>query len=98
MMHAQELDTKRRYDLRIPICVLNDGAYGAEIHKLRADKLDDSGSMWVRRPLANIAKGFGLHGATVTSLDQIAGLLEDLRRPKSRPSGIVIFRTALYRP
>jgi acetolactate synthase-1/2/3 large subunit len=79
MMHAQELDTIRRYDLPILICVLNDGAYGAEIHKLRADKLDDSGSMWARRPLANIAKGFGLHGATVSSLDQIAGLLENFK-------------------
>jgi thiamine pyrophosphate-dependent acetolactate synthase large subunit-like protein len=61
---------------------MNDGAYGAEIHKLRADKLDDSGSMWVRRPLANIAKGFGLNGATVTSLDQIAGLLEEFKATK----------------
>jgi acetolactate synthase-1/2/3 large subunit len=82
MMHAQELDTIRRYDLPIVICVLNDGAYGAEIHKLRADKLDDSGSMWPRRPLANIAKGFGLQGATVTSLDQVAGLLEEFKATK----------------
>lgn len=82
MMHAQELDTIRRYDLRILICVMNDGAYGAEIHKLRADKLNDSGSMWTRRPLANIAKGFGLNGATVTSLDQIAGLLEEFKATK----------------
>jgi thiamine pyrophosphate-dependent acetolactate synthase large subunit-like protein len=82
MMHAQELDTIRRYDLRILICVMNDGAYGADIHKLRADKLDDSGSMWARRPLANIAKGFGLNGATVTSLDQIAGLLEEFKATK----------------
>lgn len=82
MMHAQELDTIRRYDLRILICVMNDGAYGAEIHKLRADKLDDSGSMWPRRPLANIARGFGLNGATVTSLDQVAGLLEEFKASK----------------
>jgi thiamine pyrophosphate-dependent acetolactate synthase large subunit-like protein len=82
MMHAQELDTMRRYDLPILVCVLNDGAYGAEIHKLRADKLDGHGSMWPRRPLANIAKGFGLNGATVTSLDQIAGLLEAFKATK----------------
>jgi len=82
MMHAQELDTIRRYDLPILICVLNDGAYGAEIHKLRADKLDDSGSIFGRGALANIAKGFGLHGATITSLDQIAGLLEEFKAIK----------------
>jgi len=82
MMHAQELDTIRRYDLPVLICVLNDGAYGAEIHKLRADKLDDSGSMFGRRPLAGIAKGFGLQGATITSLDQIVGLLEEFKASK----------------
>jgi Thiamine pyrophosphate enzyme, C-terminal TPP binding domain len=48
-MHIQELDTKR-HGLRLLICVLNDGAYGAEIHAapgrsrrkrrdLRADRL-----------------------------------------------------------
>jgi thiamine pyrophosphate-dependent acetolactate synthase large subunit-like protein len=81
-MHAQELDTIRRYNLPVLICVLNDGAYGAEIHKLRADKLDDSGSMFGRRPLAGIAKGFGLQGATITSLDQIVGLLEEFKASK----------------
>ena len=61
--------------------MLNDGAHGAEIHKLRADKLDDSGSMFGRR-LAGIAKGFGLHGATITSIDQIGGLLEEFKASK----------------
>jgi len=82
MMHAQELDTIRRYNLPVLICVLNDGAYGAEIHKLRADKLDDSGSMFGRRPLESIAKGFGLQGATITSLEQIVGLLEEFKASK----------------
>jgi thiamine pyrophosphate-dependent acetolactate synthase large subunit-like protein len=81
MMHAGELATIRRYDLPILVCVLNDGAHGAEIHKLRADKLDDSGSMFGRR-LAGIAKGFGLHGATITSIDQIGGLLEEFKASK----------------
>jgi acetolactate synthase-1/2/3 large subunit len=87
MMRAQELDTIRRYDLPILICVLNDGAYGAEIHKLRAEKLDDSGSMIGRRPLASIAKGFGLQGATITSLEQIGGLLRSSKRAKNQCSG-----------
>jgi thiamine pyrophosphate-dependent acetolactate synthase large subunit-like protein len=33
LMHIQELETLKRHGLRILICVLNDGAYGAEIHK-----------------------------------------------------------------
>jgi Thiamine pyrophosphate enzyme, C-terminal TPP binding domain len=31
-MHIQEPDTIKRHGLRLLICVLNDGAYGAEIH------------------------------------------------------------------
>ena len=79
---SRQLCLAHRYDLPVLICVLNDGAYGAEIHKLRADKLDDSGSMFGRRLLAGIAKGFGLQGATITSLDQIVGLLEEFKANK----------------
>jgi thiamine pyrophosphate-dependent acetolactate synthase large subunit-like protein len=78
-MHAQELETIRRHNLRILICVLNDGAFGAEIHKLRADGLDDSGSTFGRGDLGQVARGFGLRGATVTSADQFASLLEGFK-------------------
>jgi thiamine pyrophosphate-dependent acetolactate synthase large subunit-like protein len=79
MMHVHALDTICRYKVPVLICVLNDGAYGSEIHKLRADKLNDHGAIFGRGSLSNIAKGFGLHGATVTSLDQVAGLLEEFK-------------------
>jgi acetolactate synthase I/II/III large subunit len=75
-MHAQELETVRRHALRILICILNDGAFGSEVHKLRADGVDDSGSMFGRGSLAEIARGFGLRGATVTSPDQFPDLLD----------------------
>jgi acetolactate synthase I/II/III large subunit len=75
-MHAQELETVRRHGLRILICILNDGAFGSEVHKLRADGVDDSGSMFGRGNLAEVARGFGLRGATVTSVDQFPGLLQ----------------------
>jgi thiamine pyrophosphate-dependent acetolactate synthase large subunit-like protein len=74
-MHAQELDTVRRHGLRILICILNDGAFGSEIHKLRADGVDESGSMFGRGDLAEVARGFGLRGAAVTSAEQFAGLM-----------------------
>ena len=38
--------------------------------------------MFGRRPLAAIAKGFGLQGATITSLHQIGGLLEEFKARK----------------
>jgi hypothetical protein len=68
-----------RHRLKLLICVLNDGAYGAELHKLRADGLDDTGSIFGRTDLAAIAKGFGLRGATVTDLAQFAPLFEAYR-------------------
>jgi hypothetical protein len=58
------------------ICVLNDGAYGAEIHKLRADGVDDSGSIFGRTDLAAIAKGFGLRGANVSDVAQFKPLFD----------------------
>ena len=36
MMHIQELETIRRHDIRMLICAVNDGGYGAEVHKFRA--------------------------------------------------------------
>jgi thiamine pyrophosphate-dependent acetolactate synthase large subunit-like protein len=79
-MHAQELETIRRHKLRILICILNDGAFGSEVHKLRADGVDDSGSMFGRGSLADIARGFGLRGAMVTSADQFPDLLDGFAR------------------
>ena len=58
LMHIQELETIKRHGLKLLMCVLNDGAYGAEIHKLRADGIDDSGAIFGRTDLAAIARGF----------------------------------------
>src|SRR6266436_3695119 len=76
LMHIQELEMVQRHRLKLLICVLNDGAYGAEIHKLRHDGIDDSGAIFGRTDLAAIAKGFGLRGATVTDLSRIRPLFD----------------------
>ncbi len=76
IMHIQELETIKRHGLRLLICVLNDGAYGAEIHKLRQDGLDESGAIFGRTDFASIARGFGLKGATVADLDELEGLMQ----------------------
>src|SRR5207302_9924899 len=75
LMHIQELETVRRHGLRLLIRVFNDGAYGAEIHKLRQDGLDDSGAIFGRPDFAAIARGFGLRGANVSDLGQFASLM-----------------------
>jgi thiamine pyrophosphate-dependent acetolactate synthase large subunit-like protein len=74
LMHVQELEMVRRQGLKVLFIVLNDGAYGSEIHKLHVDGVDDSGAVFGRTDLASIAKGFGLRGATVTDLGQFAPL------------------------
>jgi thiamine pyrophosphate-dependent acetolactate synthase large subunit-like protein len=76
MMHIQELETIRRHGLRVLVVVLNDGAYGSEIHKLRAEGLPDDGAVFGRPDFAAIARGFGLAGATVTDLAAIPDLVQ----------------------
>ena len=76
LMHIQELEMVQRHRLKLLFCIFNDGAYGAEIHKLRADGVDDSGSMFGYTDFAAIAKGFGLRGANVTDVSQFKPLFE----------------------
>ena len=77
LMHVQELETIKRHGLKILIVVLNDGAYGSEIHKLRAEGLDDKGAVFGRTDLGAIARGFGLIGETIANLEAIPELLSD---------------------
>ncbi len=76
LMHVQELEMVERHRLKLLFCIFNDGAYGAEIHKLRADGVDDSGAVFGRTDLAAIATGFGLRGATITDVGQIEPLFD----------------------
>lgn len=71
LMHVQELETIRRHRLKILIVVLNDGAYGSEIHKLRAEGLSDAGAVFGRPDFAAIAQGFGLAGRSLNDLEAI---------------------------
>lgn len=71
MMHVQELETIRRHGLRILVVVANDGAYGSEVHKLRAEGFPDAGSVFGHCDFAGIARGFGLPGRTFKSLDEL---------------------------
>lgn len=76
LMHIQELETLVRHGLNVLICVFNDGAYGSEIHKLRAEGLSDEGAVFGRPDFARIAKGFGIGGETVTDLAALPALVE----------------------
>ncbi|WP_455374098.1 thiamine pyrophosphate-binding protein [Limibacillus halophilus] len=76
LMHVQELETMKRHGMKILICVMNDGAYGSEIHKLRSEGLSDEGAVFGRPDLGAIARGFGLEGQCVTSLSELPKLAE----------------------
>ncbi|HZR68093.1 MAG TPA: thiamine pyrophosphate-dependent enzyme [Burkholderiales bacterium] len=64
LMHVQELETIQRHKLNILVVVLNDGAYGSEVHKLRSEGMPEEGSVFGYCDLASVARGFGLAGKT----------------------------------
>ncbi|MEA3157316.1 MAG: acetolactate synthase large subunit [Betaproteobacteria bacterium] len=74
MMHIQELETIRRQGIRMLICTVNDGGYGAEVHKFRAQGYDPKESQHGRGDIAAIARGFGLRGEKITTLDRFKDL------------------------
>jgi thiamine pyrophosphate-dependent acetolactate synthase large subunit-like protein len=76
LMHIQELEMVARHNIKLLFCILNDGAYGAEIHKLRADGVDESGSVFGYTDIAAVAKGFGLRGTNVTDVSQFKSLFD----------------------
>jgi acetolactate synthase I/II/III large subunit len=71
MMHVQELETIRRHGLNILIVVMNDAAYGSELHKLRSEGMSEEGSVFGYCDFAAIARGFGLAGKTFKTLDDL---------------------------
>jgi thiamine pyrophosphate-dependent acetolactate synthase large subunit-like protein len=77
MMHVQELETIKRHGLKILIVVMNDGAYGSEVHKLRSEGLPEDGSVFGYCDFAGIARGFGLPGKTFKSLDEVPRLVAE---------------------
>ncbi len=80
IMHIQEIETMRRAGMNILIAVMNDGAYGSEIHKLRAEGLSDAGAVFGRPDFAAIARGFGCGGETVNDLDSLPALVTQFAR------------------
>lgn len=76
LMHIQELEVISRQKIKLLILIFNDGEYAAETHKLSGQGVDPAQSIFGRPSFEGIAKGFGLAGATVTSLDQLSSAIE----------------------
>lgn len=77
LQNIQELDTVARLNLKFLYVVMNDEAYGAEYHKLRAHERDSSLSV-VRSPdFAALGQGFGCRGRTARTLDELGAAVDE---------------------
>ena len=77
LMHVQELETIKRHRMNILIIVMNDGAYGSEVHKLRSEGMPDDGAVFGYCDFAAIANGFGVDGKAVKRLEDVPKLLTE---------------------
>jgi thiamine pyrophosphate-dependent acetolactate synthase large subunit-like protein len=77
LMTVQDLETIARQNLKLLICVINDGGYGAEVHRLRPKGMDASHTTFGRPDFAAIARALGLRGATVDRLGMFPALLAE---------------------
>jgi acetolactate synthase I/II/III large subunit len=82
VMTMSELDTAAREDLPIVVILMNDCAYGAELHLLRMHQLPVAKSLFPDVDFAPIAEAFGFQVATIRSLDDLAAAAPLLQNPQ----------------
>ena len=82
IMTMGELETTVREDLPLVIVLMNDCAYGAELHFLKARQLPVSKSVFPDIDFAPIAEGFGFQAATIRTLDELRALRPLLEKPQ----------------
>jgi thiamine pyrophosphate-dependent acetolactate synthase large subunit-like protein len=81
LMTMGELETVVREDLPIVIVILNDCAYGAELHFLRLRQLPVAKSIFPDVDFAPIAEALGFSAHTIRTLDQLQALAPELAAP-----------------
>jgi acetolactate synthase-1/2/3 large subunit len=82
LMTMSELETVVREDLPIVIVLMNDCAYGAELHFLKLRQQPAGKSVFPDVDFAPIAAGFGFEAETVRTLDDLRRLAPRLRKPE----------------
>ena len=82
MMTISELETAVREDLPLVIVVMNDCAYGAELHVLRPRQLPTEKSLFPDIDFADVAACFAFETATIRSLDDLAAVAPLLANPQ----------------
>jgi len=82
VMTMSELDTAAREDLPLVVILMNDCAYGAELHLLRMHQQPVAKSLFPDVDFAPIAAAFGFEVATIRSLDDLAAVAHLLTDPQ----------------
>jgi acetolactate synthase I/II/III large subunit len=81
LMSIGELETAVREDLPMVVVLMNDCAYGAELHFLRLRQQPVSKSVFPDVDFAPIAASFGFEAATIRSLEDLRAFAAKLRNP-----------------
>ena len=81
MMSLGDLDTAARYDVPLLVVVVNDAAYGAEVHTLDLLGLPNHEGVFNDPDFAAIGAAIGCRAMTVRSTDDLAGLESWLAAP-----------------
>jgi acetolactate synthase-1/2/3 large subunit len=81
LMTMSELETTVREDLPLVIVLLNDGAYGAELHLLKMRGMPTALSQFPMVDFAPIADALGFRTATVRNIEQLRALKPLLTKP-----------------
>jgi acetolactate synthase I/II/III large subunit len=82
LMTLGELETVVREDLPMVIVLMNDCAYGAELHFLRLRQQPVGKSVFPDVDFAPIAEGFGFEAATIRTLEDLHRVAPKLREPE----------------
>jgi thiamine pyrophosphate-dependent acetolactate synthase large subunit-like protein len=81
-MTMSELETVVREDLPIVIVLMNDCAYGAELHFLKLRQQPAGKSVFPDVDFAPIAAGFGFEAETIRTLEDLRRIAPRLNKPE----------------
>ena len=82
LMTLGELETVVREDIPLVIVVMNDCAYGAELHYLKMRNMPVTKSVFPDIDYAPVAQALGFQVATVRTLDELRALAPMLAKPE----------------
>lgn len=80
LQNIQELDTAARLGVKLLYFIVNDQAYGAEYHKLRAKGLDGNLSAVPTPDLADVGRALGCRGRQARTLDEVGAGIEEFMK------------------